>query len=371
MDKRLIGQWYKEELGETLNIFDAEPPRMKVSFSSSGYYNFDPNCAYEKDGWLCYEINDDHYRMVYHLKIDGENDDVMTGFYTQFSKETLVTYARVSHEPEDGEFRYAPTEIMVPGTDKTRVEILRQYADYDRGHKTEPYSTEYTLGGELPEVLEKYGYRGYIDGIAHDDDRLAFANLDFVCDHWKHDGTSGMPNDRTVAGLIAFCEDHNNSINCRGLAMILATLLRYCGIKARHITCMPYEEPFYDCHVVVDCELPSGKRVMIDPTYRLYAHDKNGEYVSLPRLRQMLIDGEEYFPNDGASYNGIGFDVNEQREYMTKNTLRFSRGTWFVDGAEERSKRCVQLIPKDYPTVKFSDRQIEEFVYDDEEFWKM
>lgn len=62
MDKHLIGKWYKEELGETLNIFGEKPPRMKMSFSSSGYYNFEPNCVYEDGEELCFEINDEHYR---------------------------------------------------------------------------------------------------------------------------------------------------------------------------------------------------------------------------------------------------------------------------------------------------------------------
>ena len=53
MDKRMTGKWYKEELGETINIFDETPLRMKISFTSSGYYNFEPNCVYEKDGYLC------------------------------------------------------------------------------------------------------------------------------------------------------------------------------------------------------------------------------------------------------------------------------------------------------------------------------
>ena len=36
--------------------------------------------AQKKDGYLCYEINDDNHRMVYHVKyIDG----VLDGFYVQ------------------------------------------------------------------------------------------------------------------------------------------------------------------------------------------------------------------------------------------------------------------------------------------------
>lgn len=34
MDKRLVGKWYKEDMGETINIFDENPLRMKMSFRS-------------------------------------------------------------------------------------------------------------------------------------------------------------------------------------------------------------------------------------------------------------------------------------------------------------------------------------------------
>ena len=57
MDKRLVGKWYKKDMGETINIFDENPLRMKISFTSSGHYNFEPICVYEKDGYFCYAIN--------------------------------------------------------------------------------------------------------------------------------------------------------------------------------------------------------------------------------------------------------------------------------------------------------------------------
>lgn len=91
-----------------------------------------------------------------------------------------------------------------------------------------------------------------------------------MCNHFIHDGTSGLPKGRSIKNIITFCENNNGKINCRGLAIFLASLLRLNGIKASHIICMPFEEPFDDCHVVTDCFLPSGKRIMFDPTYRLY-----------------------------------------------------------------------------------------------------
>ena len=96
MDSRLAGQWYKSEMGETLNIFNENPLRMKISFSSSGYYNVEPNCVYEKDGYFCFEINDDTYRMVYHVRYD---EGCLKGYYTQHGRQTQVLYERISEFP--------------------------------------------------------------------------------------------------------------------------------------------------------------------------------------------------------------------------------------------------------------------------------
>ncbi len=369
MDKNLVGQWYKEELGETLHIFNESPLRMKMSFTSSGYYNFEPNCVYEQDGYLCFEINDEYYRMVYHVKPEA---DRLVGYYTQFGKVTEIAYTRISDTPLDEPPRYVPTEIFVPGTEESRLSILKRHAAYDREHEY-GCETEFVLGGTVPVILEKYRYSAYLEGVSSTDDALAFRLLDFVCDHFGHDGTRGLGSGRTITDLIAFCETNDFKSNCRGLAVLLASLLRLNGIKARHVTCMPYEDPFDDCHVVVDCLLPSGKRVMLDPSWRLYLKDKDGAYVSLPRLRELLIAGEPIFENPDASYNGGAFDREFYRNYMTKNTFRFARCTLSREGVDGRTEtsRYIHLIPSGYPTENFSEKQKADFVCNDAEFWGM
>jgi len=368
MDKKLVGKWYKEELGETLNIFDETPPRMKMSFSSSGYYHFEPNCVYEKDGYFCFEINDETHRMVYHVKIIGEQ---LEGYYTQFGKEHPIKYARVSEIPEDGTFRYVPAEIYVPKSQESRIELLKKYAAYDRTISVKPYTTEYRLGGDIPKILENYGYSAYVKGVNPETDTIAFKMLDFVCDHFGHNGIGGRSPKSQIEDIIDFCEKHDKKTNCRGLAILLASLLRLNGIKARHITCMPYEDPFSDCHVVVDCLLPSGKRIMLDPTWRLYYKDAHDEYVSLEQLRSMLIHDEPLFANESAAYNGSGFDKEYARNYMIKNTFRFSRGIFYENGSDDSASRRIELIPAGYPTDSFKDSAKAEFVYNDIEFWKM
>ena len=369
MDKRLIGKWYKEDMGETINIFDEMPLRMKMSFSSSGYYNFEPNCVYEKDGYLCYEINDEYYRMVYHVQyVNGE----LEGFYTQHGKTTPIKYVKLDDMPEDAPYKYVPTEIYVPNTDKTRFEILKQYAEYDRS-KEYGCGNEFVLGGDIPQILKKYDYSKYINGLDNTNDEIVFRLLDFVCDHFGHNGSGGLGSGRSITDLIEFCERNDNKSNCRGLAILLAALLRLNGIKAQHITCLPYEDPFEDCHVVVDCLLPSGKRIMLDPTWRLYLKDKEGNYVSLSHLRELLLADEPIFENPTADYNGTGFAKEYHRNYMIKNTFRFARCTLNKEGIDGRTEtsRYIELIPQGYPTDNFSEKKKADFVYNDIEFWQI
>lgn len=180
MDKRLIGKWYKKDMGETINIFDENPLRMKISFTSSGYYNFEPNCVYEKDGFFCYEINDEYYRMVYHVKYaDGK----LEGFYTQHGKETPVKYEKIDDVPEDAPYKFVAPEVFVPNSDKTRIEILKEYPEYDRD-KEYGCRNEFVLGGDAPKILQKYNYNDYINGLDNRTDSIVFKLLDFVCNHF-------------------------------------------------------------------------------------------------------------------------------------------------------------------------------------------
>lgn len=150
----------------------------------------------------------------------------------------------------------------------------------------------------------------------------------------------------SLIGIIKSCEKMEAKTNCRGLSLILAELLRMNGIRARHITCKPYEAPFQDCHVVVDCLMPSGARIMLDPTYRLYLTDDNGEYISLAQLREGIICGKKFHPNVTASYNGTGFNYDDYIEYMTKNVLRFN--TNYILNDTDSILSQVELIPSGY-----------------------
>ena len=196
---------------------------------------------------------------------------------------------------------------------------------------------------------------------------LAYACLDFVCDHWHHNGSSGMPRGRYLMDVVKFADENDHAVNCRGLSVILGILLRHVGLNAQHVTCLPYEYPFTDCHVVVDCFLPDGGRVMLDPTYRLHFTDDGGNPVSLPALRQHLIDGTAVHPNETAGYNGGAFDTGDYRDYMAKNTFRFSKGGVNREGLDEFDQ--LMLVPAGYPIEKTEPGSQAKILHDPDAFW--
>lgn len=361
MDKRLIGKWENNNKTEIINIFDDESLKVKVSFTEYGNLNCVPNCIYLDKDNLCFEFNDEYYRVVYHLYFE---DNKIKGYYTQFGNRFDIEYIKVSDVPEDGKFLYRPPHLYVPKSDKTRLEVLKDYSKYDSRCASLPQG-EFILGGLVPPILEKYNYNSYINMYESNSDDLVFSIFNFVCDNFKHNGLIPLKNNVTIQGLIEFCENNDGMANCRGLAILLSSLLRLNKIKARHITCMPYEEPFQDCHVVVDCELPSGKRIMLDPSFRTYLLDENNEYISLKQLREKLINEENIYFNKDASYNGGKIDKVYYINYMTKNTFRFNRCNVFKEGYD---KNDIQLIPLEYINL-YNDKTL--YTFNSDMFWEM
>lgn len=261
------------------------------------------------------------------------------------------------------------SEIKKDVPNETRLEVLRKYSMYDAGEVTRKYATRMVLGNKVPKSLLKYNYPDYCSRNCVNEDDIVFAMLDFVCDNFKHDSHVCLPNNRSLEGIVRGYEKMDSKTNCRGLSLILAEVLRMNGIKARHVTCKPYEEPFSDCHVVVDCWMPSGARIMLDPTYRLYFWDDNGGYVSIAQFREGIIEGKDFQPNINASYNGGNFNYDDYKEYMTKNFVRFNTNYNLDDSMSDSVMSEIELIPKGYSIDGYTKRV--KYVTDAEYFWSM
>ncbi len=81
----------------------------------------------------------------------------------------------------------------------------------------------------------------------------------------------------------------------------------------------------------------------------------------------MLITGEACYPNADASYNGGKFNWDEYVWYMTKNTVRFSRGVCAFEGVDDGG--LIQLLPKNYPVRKLPYYKDVQLLFSETAFW--
>ncbi|VXB24660.1 Transglutaminase superfamily protein [Flavobacterium sp. 9AF] len=149
--------------------------------------------------------------------------------------------------------------------------------------------------------------------------------------HWvhnlvKHDGGSDNPTLKNAIDLIKICKSENRGVNCRMLATILNECYLSLNIKSRHVTCMPKETEFEDCHVinmVYSTELE--KWIWIDPTFDAYVMNEKGNLLGIEEVRDRLITGQPLVLNADANWNREYLKTKEEylENYMAKNLYRF------------------------------------------------
>lgn len=195
-----------------------------------------------------------------------------------------------------------------------------------------------------------------LDSIAGEGSELSqiFNLMHWVHDLVKHDGGSNNPRLRNAIDLIKVCETENRGVNCRMMATILNECYLSMGIKSRHITCMPKETNFDDCHVInMVYSTDLDKWIWMDPTFDAYVMDGNGNLLGIEEVRQRLIKGESLVLNADANWNRTFLQSKEMylEQYMAKNLYRletplvskYNSETW------EKGKELtyVQLLPLD------------------------
>ena len=144
----------------------------------------------------------------------------------------------------------------------------------------------------------------------------------FVATNIPHDNQKEYPEYVNAIGLWEYTRTVAHAFNCRLHSILTYELLTAAGIKARYITCLPYDRNDNDCHVVNEVWLPeTGKWVMIDTDMKRYVTDRKGNLLSLAEIR-------EHFINDKKLVVYHGFDnpsskISYYHAYMAKNTYWF------------------------------------------------
>lgn len=195
----------------------------------------------------------------------------------------------------------------------------------------------------------------------------------FVSTNIPHDNQKEYPEYVNAIGLWEYTKTIAPAFNCRLHSILTYELLTAAGIKARYITCLPYDRNDNDCHVVNEVWLPEkGKWVMIDTDMKRYVTDRKGNLLSLAEIR-------EHFVNDKKVVVYHNFDnpssrISYYHAYMAKNTywfccwgdLGFYQEDYKTFPESTLRSKYYALVPEGFET--FSGKEIT--THDPEQFWR-
>lgn len=306
------GQWKGQVSGIdiTLDIFDS-PEQQQVLFSSPALLAayLPTNCDFSEEP------------LVLQLPKLDISIEIRLSDQQQLLCKMKNSYSLLQREgdPQRGEVMDGSPTL------EHRLTLLRQFSEFS-GDETEiPFTYDLFSREGCSQTIERYDLDNQMEGL--NDLELILALLDWTGSHFYHNGYSQPPWPITVDSLVNYCETHEQSVNCHGLAQLLAGLLRAYGIKAKIIYCLPVEQPFSDCHVVVHAYSNQlNQWILLDPSYRAVFFDENGDYLDLPHLRQAYIEGRSDKITTWEKFhhpNSPETSLQHWLDYMAKNTFRF------------------------------------------------
>jgi len=229
----------------------------------------------------------------------------------------------------------------------TRVQELNDFPLFEDDGIMFSFSYDLYRRDLYMDLIERFDLDTITAGLA--DIELMLALMDWVVDNVGHYGNSWWPppSGTDAMSIITYAEEYNNRINCRGLAILLAEVLRLYGIPAKHITAYPPQDN-HPVHVVTHAFSERlNQWILLDPTVRVFVTDENGNFLNLYTLRTAFMTGTPIYINENASHNGVRFTLERYRLFMSDYLFRFSTGTSFTFGSEETGEGTtnIMLIP--------------------------
>ena len=196
---------------------------------------------------------------------------------------------------------------------------------------------------------------------------------EFVANNIPHDNQKEYPEYVNAIGLWEYTKTVAPAFNCRLHSILNYELLTAAGIKARYITCLPYDRNDNDCHVVNEVWLPeTGKWVMIDTDMKRYVTDKKGNLLSLAEIREHFINDKKVVVYH--NFDNPSSKISYYHAYMAKNTywfccwgdLGFYQEDYKTFPESKLRSRYYALVPEGFET--FSGKEIT--THDPEQFWR-
>lgn len=236
----------------------------------------------------------------------------------------------------------------------TKLEILKQASRYaNRDSIPVPVFTYQSMtDSNLVRIRQKFK----LDSVAGSGNEISkiLNVLHWVHNSVRHDGNSSNPTHKNASDLMTVCRVENRGINCRMMATILNECYLSLGFKSRHVTCMPKELKFDDCHVInMVYSNDLEKWVWVDPTFDAYVMNEKGELLGLSEVRERLIAHKPLILNPDANWNREVSQTKEQylHFYMAKNLYRLQcpvSSEYDYETIEEgKSQLYLELVPQD------------------------
>lgn len=361
------GKWECEfetkELGTYDMVLDiyVNDDLEKVLLSTDKYKTYYLPVDWEiKDNSLILTLNVNEDIAIVTLSLLDE--DTMEGTYRQYGNINDITFAKTSDDAVNGSFHSEASDKEY----ENRIQQLKDYSEYADDNTTIPFTYELNLRDKYQELIDTYDLDTVTKGYYDVDLMLRLCN--WVCDIIPNiDGSAGMPADRNAYAIIDYYNNFH-SIDARGRAILLAELLRLYGIPAKHITCLR-QEADNNCTIVVHAYSEKyGQWIMLDSTCGVIFKNKNGDFVNLKMLREILMNGEELIPHEDSALDVTQLDMDSYRWFMTMNTFRFTCATDFGYGAEEGFDGNIanMLVP-----VNYDGDKNERTTTSDQAFWAL
>ena len=266
-------------------------------------------------------------------------------------------------------------EIRFDRTNKVRydkmVKLLREAGRYKAD--TADVEINYVPDSKrAEEIMEYFSLDTLYDaGASTWEKTLAIGK--FVATNIPHDNQKEYPKYVNAIGLWEYTKTVAPAFNCRLHSILTYELLTAAGIKARYITCLPYDRNDNDCHVVNEVWLPEiGKWVMIDTDMKRYVADREGNLLSLAEIREHFINDKKLVVYH--NFDNPSSKISYYHAYMAKNTywfccwgdLGFYQEDYNTFPESKLRSRYYALVPEGFET--FSGKEIT--THDPEQFWR-
>jgi hypothetical protein len=157
--------------------------------------------------------------------------------------------------------------------------------------------------------------------------------------------------------ILDFSRSKRVTLNCLCHAIVLTEVLLAMGFRARSISCLPIDVVPSDNHVVTMVFIPGlDKWVMLDSALCCYIIDRNGTMLSIPEIRQCLIDDisleicvySRFLNTKSPVSSYAAFDKSEYLAYLYKNFFRFMSCAVQSAGPVPGDNIFYMLVPDGY-----------------------